>query len=504
VGLLRSRDAQDRLLRSYRWAAAAAFVPMMVLRHPLDSDSLSRCSRRKIKSMNANQKDPSSDSESRRSFLRKAATVAATVATSNLIKTPVYGQNQAPSTGKVIGANDRIVVAYIGVGSQGMAHVRHQKTDAQQNNIAQAAVCDLYQKRLYAAKKFLELTDADAFADHRKLLERKDIDAITIATVDNWHAQVAIDAMEAGKHVYGEKPLSRYLGEAFDIYDTVKRTGKVFQVGSQGCADPKYHKAAQWIKEGKLGPLVWGQGSYCRNNAKNSEWTYPVDPDVNESTLDWKRWLGKAPQIPFNPDHYFSWHKFYAYNSGIIGNLLPHRFHPLMLSTGNPEFPRRVTCTGTRKVSIDRDITDTTHLLAEFPSGLTLLVAGSTVNQVGLPDIIRGQKGTISFASSQNRVELKPETIFSEELDALEFTDPLPTDSIPRLEKNWFDCIRAGGTPLANIDLAIRTHTVLCLAEMSERLSLTLLFDEKTRTIKTGDGRIVPPISYDSIVPMST
>src|SRR4249920_1411699 len=129
-----------------------------------------------MKFMNANQQNPASDSESRRSFLRKAATVAATVATSNLIKTPVYGQNQAPSTGRVLGANDRIVVAYVGVGSQGMAHVRHQKTYASENNIVQAAVCDVYQKRLGEAKKFLGLTDADAFADHRRLLERKDID----------------------------------------------------------------------------------------------------------------------------------------------------------------------------------------------------------------------------------------------------------------------------------------------------------------------------------------
>jgi predicted dehydrogenase len=294
------------------------------------------------------------------------------------------------------------------------------------------------------------------------------------------------------------------LDEGFRIYDTVKRTGRTFVIGSQYCADAKYHKAAEWIQSGKLGPLVWAQGSYCRNHERNSEWTYPVDPDVSESNLDWNRWQGRAKKIPFNPECYFSWHKYYAYNSGILGNLLSHTFLPLLLATGNPEFPRRVTCTGTRKVSIDREITDTTHLLAEFPSGLTLIVAGSTVNEQGLPDILRGRKATIYFASSQNRVELKPERIFSEEIEAEDFSDPLPVDSLPRIEKNWFDCIRSGGTPLANIDLAIRIQTVLSLAEMSERMSLTLLFDEKTRTIKTGEGKVVRPIAYDSVVPMST
>jgi len=319
-----------------------------------------------------------------------------------------------------------------------------------------------------------------------------------VAAVDNWHAQVAIDALEAGKHVYGEKPLARYLEEGFRIYDTVKRTGKVFQEGSQFCSDAKYHKAAEWIRAGKLGPLVWAQGSYCRNNPKNSEWTYPVDPDANPGNLDWERWQGRASKVPWDPNRYFSWHKYYAYNSGILGNLLSHTFLPLLMATGNPEFPRRVACTGTRKVSTDRDITDTTHLLAEMPSGLTFCVAGSTVNEQGLPEIIRGRQATLYFSSGQNRAELKPERPFAEEIDPQTFSDDSPVGSLAKHEKNFFDCIRTGATPNANIDLAIRAHTILCLAEQAERQSLTLLFDEKTRTLRTGDGRVVPPLSYEN------
>src|SRR5438105_12851633 len=119
--------------------------------------------------------------ETRRSFLKKAATAAAAVSASNIFKTPVYGQDQAPSTGRVIGANDRIAVAYVGVGGQGMAHVKAQKDHAGENNIVQAAVCDIYKKRLEEAKAFIENENAGAkvetFNDYRKLLERKDIDA---------------------------------------------------------------------------------------------------------------------------------------------------------------------------------------------------------------------------------------------------------------------------------------------------------------------------------------
>lgn len=439
--------------------------------------------------------------DTRRTFIRKAATVAAAVSTANLFKTPVYGQNQAPAPGRVIGANDRINVGYIGTGKQGMEHVKFQKKFAQDNNIAQVATCDLYQKHLDQSKAYMGLKDADAYRDHRKLLERKDIDAIVAAPVDNWHAQVSIDALQAGKHVFCEKPMTRYLGEAFQVYDTVKQTGKVYVIGSQGSMDPKWHKAAEWVKAGKLGPLVWGQGSYCRNNKNNSEWTYAVDPDANEQNLDWKRWLGRAPQIPFSPERYFSWHKYYTYNSGIIGNLLPHRFYPMMIATGNPEFPRRVVATGTRKVSTDREITDTTHLLAEYPSGLTLVVVGTTVNEQGLPDILRGHRATLYFASSQNRVELKPEAIFTEELEAEDYSEAVPPERIPALEKNFFDCIRSGKMPVANVELALRGHVVLCMAEMSERLGLALFYDEASRTLKTGDGRVIPPLSYDTVVP---
>ena len=276
--------------------------------------------------MNSTLTQAASPGETRRTFIKQAATVTAAIGASGLFKTAVYGQNQAPSPGSVAGANNRINVAYVGTGKQGMEHVRLQKEYARQNNIAQVAACDLYQKHLDAAKKVMGLGDADGFRDHRNLLERKEIDAVVVATVDNWHAQVTMDALEAGKHVFCEKPMTRYLGEAFEVYDTVKKTGKVYVIGSQGCLDPKWHKAAEWIRAGKLGPLVWGQGSYCRNNPKNSEWTFPVDPNANEQNLGWNRWLGRAPRIPFNPEHYFCWHKYYAYNSGIIGNLLPHRF----------------------------------------------------------------------------------------------------------------------------------------------------------------------------------
>jgi predicted dehydrogenase len=307
--------------------------------------------------------------------------------------------------------------------------------------------------------------------------------------------------MDAGKHVYGEKPMARYLHEGFAMYDTAKRTSKIFQMGSQFCADPMFHQAAEWVRAGKLGPLVWGQGAYCRNGYPRSEWTYPVEPDANESNLDWKRWLGKTPPIPFDPNRFFSWHKFYAYNSGILGNLLPHKLLPMMLATGNPEYPRRVIGNGTRKVSTDREITDTTQCIAEFPSGLSLTMIGSTVNDYGVEDVLRGQRASLFFASGRNAVSLKPQRAFAKELTAEEFSSPLGVADLARLEKNFFDCIRSGGVPWGNIELAIRAHVVICLAEMSERMNLALLFDSESRKVTTGHNQPVAPLDYDTVLP---
>mgnify|MGYP001565232822 FL=1 len=177
---------------------------------------------------------------SRREFLKSATAATAAVAATGIIKTPVYGQNQAPSA-NVIGANSRISIGHIGVGGQGMAHVSQMKPKHGDNNTASVAVCDVSKHRQNFAKEAIlkgnEAAKVDTYGDYRKLLERKDIDAIVCATVDHWHTKVSVDALKAGKHVYVEKPMTRYLGEAFEIYDAVQSTKKILQVGSQGCSD---------------------------------------------------------------------------------------------------------------------------------------------------------------------------------------------------------------------------------------------------------------------------
>src|SRR5262249_30084527 len=141
---------------------------------------------------------------------------------------------------------------------------------AGENNVTAGGVCDVWGKRRDAAKAFLEEkisgAKVETYGDYQKMLERKDIDAVIIATHDPIHAPAAIPAMESGKHVYCEKPMTRYLEEAFAVETAVKKTGKILQIGSQGTSAKGWHKAAELNQGGKIGQLVWGYGSYCRNN----------------------------------------------------------------------------------------------------------------------------------------------------------------------------------------------------------------------------------------------
>ncbi len=448
-----------------------------------------------------NRKKSSTDAASRREFVKKSALGAAAMlagyapAMASAPRRTTAARKMAPAS--VLGANDRLNIGFIGVGGQGYnAHVGAIDNHGAEFNATGVAVCDVFNKRRDRAVERLGLTDADAYDDYRGLLERDDVDAVFIGAVDHWHSAIATDAMDAGKHVYCEKPMTRYLSEAFDIYDKTMETGKIFQIGSQYCTEGKWHRAAEMIQDGMIGPLVLGQDSYCRNNP-DGEWNYAIDEDSNADNIDWSSWLGPVSDRPFSADEYHRWRKYYPYCAGILGDLLAHRIHPLMIATGAPEWPVRVASLGTRKITPDRDVPDNTQVLAEFPSGLTLMVIGSTVNEQGLQQVIRGHEGTLYF--SGNSIELRPERPFAEFIDQQIEDNIEPGVSVPKHVENWLTSIRENTQPNGNIDLSIKAQTIICLAEMSTRLGEMLYFDEATRKITTGSGREIEPITYGTL-----
>lgn len=416
-----------------------------------------------------------------------------------------YPKAATIAKGRAIGANDRINIAFVGTGGMGGGHVYNFSKDHAERNIRIVGICDVNKGRREGNKKrAIDNGAADdsclCVSDYRQILANKDVDAVLIATPEHWHGQIAVHAMEAGKHVYIQKPMTRYLDEAFQVHDAAIRTGRVVQVGSQGSSNMIYHAAGQAIRDGKVGDVVMGQGSYTRNSA-NGEWNYGIDGNLAPDNLDWELWLGSAPMRPWDASaggakdgearermdskaRYNRYRKFSDYSAGILGDLMPHKLHPFLIASGKPEYPTRVSAVGTQ-LGKDREVADTVQVLAEFPSGWSMLFVGSTVNEQGMQDMFRGHKATIYFG---NGVELKPERWASEEVEAATIPVNGPTfESHENHEKNWLDAIR-GKVPKANcdIDLATKVQVIVSLAEMSIRLNKTMLFDEKTRKVTAG------------------
>jgi len=438
---------------------------------------------------------------SRREFLRNAAATAAVTATAaNVAKSSVY--SLAPA--RVLGAADRINIAHVGLGTQGFgAHTRLIKQAEKDNNTSQVAICDLYGRRLRSTGDFLSLGEANWYLNYKKMLERKDVDAVVVATSDNWHADIVIDSLNAGKHVYCEKPMCKTIDETFKIYDTVKKTGRKLQVGSQGCSDLKWHRAGQLVKEGKIGKVVVGQGSYMRNG-RVGEWNnYGDSPykaphsgagptKTGDDFIDWETFRKGRLTKDFDADVFFRWRKYWSIGSGLVGDLFPHRLHPLFIAMGLPYdnplkgWPMRVSSGGglyVQKVNPDsgkpdRDVPDFINISVDFED-CSLMAMSSTINEQGWPDCVRGNKATIYFGS--NSVETKVERVWADEIDAVPSEQAGDGEHIETHEKNWFDCIRSGKEPNCNIEIAARVSVMICLGELAERYNQTFTFDPKTR-----------------------
>ncbi len=410
--------------------------------------------------------------------------------------------NQAPSA-NVLGANERIAVAIIGVGfATGQNHLLGICDKAQENKVGVAAICDVFEKRRAQAVKSAKLKATDAYVDYREILDRKDIDAVLIATHDPLHAPISLDALDAGKHVYCERPLTRHLGEAFAVHDKVKSTGKIFQVGVQNCSAEGWRKCAEFVRAGKIGTLVSSEGYYCRNGGPscNDGYMRILEEESKAAAIHWDKWLGPLKSRPFDAVHFHQWRLYSDYSAGLLGTLAPNRLHALMLASGHPEFPVRVSCIAGHRLgspwSDPGQLPAHVQFAAEFPSGYVISLTCSWMNSRSPGLTLHGHKATLSVWSSGDRVNLIPQTEFANELNAETFAGK-PED-MREHEKNWFDCIRSGKQPNADIELGIRAQTVLALAEMSYRLNITCLFDETTRKVADASGKEIAPLTYEA------
>ena len=338
---------------------------------------------------------------SRRSFLKTAS-----LATAGLPFVSVKGVS-AKSYGRILGANARLQTALIGCGGIAEAHLRALLGMRDEQDVEVVAVCDVYERRaeLFQDGIWRVGGRAKATGRYEDVLGMPELDYVTVATPEHWHAKLTLDALEAGLHVYCEKPMTHTIGEAYAVLEKAEATGRKVQVGVQGMSDDSYASAHEAIRDGKLGPIIGAQIDYVRNYPQErGPWRTGVDADLPKpSDLDWERWLGPAPERPWSAPRYYEWRNYRDYSGGIASDLFIHRLTRILKACGLT-YPEEVVGMGGIYLWDDgRELPDNLEMLAEYPAtegltpGMTVHVLGTMGNDRGIDHLIRGRDATLLF-----------------------------------------------------------------------------------------------------------
>ncbi|HEV2399199.1 MAG TPA: Gfo/Idh/MocA family oxidoreductase [Candidatus Sulfotelmatobacter sp.] len=338
----------------------------------------------------------------RRNFLKVAGT--ATAATALGVKT--HAISAIPITPATpVSPNDTIQLALIGAGIQGQGDT---KIAVQVPGVKLVAVADCYNGRLEHSK---ELWGNDIFTtrDYKEILARKDIDAVLIGTPDHWHKHIAVDAMKAGKDVYCEKPMIHAHPEGPEMIETARSTNRILQIGSQRVSSIIYAKAKELLASGAIGQLNMVSAHWDRNSSIGA-WNYTVPLDASTETCDWPQFLGNAPKIPFNAEHFFQWRKWKAYGTGVAGDLFVHLFSGTHFITGSTGPTRAMATGGLRFWKDGRDADDVLLGLFDYPQGFNLALRVNFVDggQESEGLVFTGSEGTMEIGYNNVTVSRTP------------------------------------------------------------------------------------------------
>lgn len=285
---------------------------------------------------------------------------------------------------------------------------------AQENlNVKITGVCDAfdYRRGLAQAAGSVEGNKPKIYKEYKEMLASPDIDAVVIATPDHWHAPMSIDAIAAGKHVYVEKCMTHKVAETYDLYDAVKGSNIVFQLGHQHRQTQSFLTAKDIIKKNVLGHISLIQTNTNRNS-DNGAWQYPIHETASPQTIDWDNFLGNAPKVPFNTEHFFRWRKWWEYGTGLTGDLLTHDYDRVncLLEMG---VPSAVVCSGGVYTHRDgRTVPDVLQVVMEYDDyflggsqdagkekGMTFIYSATLGNQFSRPTLFMGHDATMELGA---------------------------------------------------------------------------------------------------------
>jgi predicted dehydrogenase len=339
------------------------------------------------------------NSTSRKKFLQQigAATLAAAASPLSSLAAREKAEERILHYERKISPNDKIRVGVIGYGVQGHFDLT---TALKVPGVELAGICDLYTGRIENAKENFG-NELYTTRNYRELLDRKDIDAVIIATMDCWHARMTIDALSKGKHVYIEKPMVYKISEGYEVMKASKKYGKVLQVGSQRVSSIGYAKAKELLAAGEIGKLNMVNAVYDRQSSIGA-WEYTIPKDANTSTIDWDRFIEVTGKMPFDAKKFFWWRAFREIGTGVAGDLFIHLLSGSHFIT-NSKGPESIYSTGQFSYWKDgRNMPDVMAGVMQYPDSkehnayqLTLQV--NFISGTGGQEVIRlvGSEGVI-------------------------------------------------------------------------------------------------------------
>jgi len=368
----------------------------------------------------------------------------------------------AASYSRIYGANERIRIGAIGTGGRGQ-YLLSQLKLAEQNDIV--ACCDVFEPRRMEAKTKYGATDATLHVDHREVLDRKDIDAVVIATPDHWHVPILTAAVRSGKDVYCEKPVTHTIEEGALVIDAVKETKRVVQIGLQQRSWEHFAEARRQIQEGLLGQVTLIRTYWFQNHIPSMGRV----PQFDLTKLDWKRFLGSASDRPFDSDQFGNWRWYWDFGGGAMTDLFVHWVdvaHWIM----DDDDPKRATATGLKAVLKQRQTPDTMsaalaygNVVVEFDSALLGYIEGGGLMIRGTKAAMRLWRGGFAVYNELARYSEKPDPSNA----SLEV--PSKQDGTLPHMKNFLECVRTRHTPNASIEVGVSAARAGHVANLAMR-----------------------------------
>ena len=419
----------------------------------------------------------------------------------------------ASSYASIVGANDRVKVGIIGCGDRMKASlIPAFQEHAKEMNFEFVAVSDIWNRRREEGAAYVQKLSGNPIAAVRnndELYARKDVDAVLIATADFQHALHGVEAVNAGRDAYVEKPTAHTMEDARAFRAAVHKTGKIVQVGTQRRSTPSYQKAAEYIQSGKFGDIVMVEMTWNVNQP--GRWRRPdVVPLLKEQDTDWKRYLLNRPYESFDARKYLEFRLFWPYSSGIPDQWLVHQIDTVHWFTGLPH-PRSVVTNGGIYLWKDgRQNWDTMTAVFDYgplddpTKGFQVQYSSRFTNSAGgVKELYYSNGGMIDMdkqrvtpgggmeAREAAAMGLKPNLLpsFSLVEKAEAVSSGANTGGDPQTSanmRNWMECVRSRKTPNASIEAGYSHSIALCMNVAAIQTGEKVTFDDKTQQVIAG------------------